>query len=82
MVVLWRREVLAPLQTRLVDEVIRAFERQRTLYLSPEPCDDPDLVDTLIRVMESIVDLSVNELSIQFLDHTKFNREGVYQEFH
>jgi hypothetical protein len=64
MIIQWRRSVLQPLQTPLIDKIINQYETQRAAFLDDKLKDIPELLDTLIRVMEAVVDLSVHELSI------------------
>lgn len=39
-------------------------------------------LNLILKSVQSIIDLNVNELNIHFLDHTRFRSDGDYQHFH
>lgn len=84
MVVAWRRTILEEFTQKIIESVSEIIAAERKNYIKnaevpiiDNPKDEKEL-EILSRTTQSFIDLSVNELSVQFINHSKFNTDGVY----
>ena len=85
MVTLWRREVYAQLSQKIETSYASVFSNYRQDLIegvSKTFNQREDEICLIIRIVEALVDISVQEVSIQFLEHSSFRVEGPYEILH
>ncbi|CAG9333857.1 unnamed protein product [Blepharisma stoltei] len=72
----WRRKVFDKFKDRLVEEALILIELSREKDMSQE------FTYLLVKIVQSIVDMSINELSVHFINHSQFYSDGLYELLH
>mmetsp|Transcript_18927 Transcript_18927/g.18939 ORF Transcript_18927/g.18939 Transcript_18927/m.18939 type:complete len:415 (+) Transcript_18927:438-1682(+) len=80
MIVSWRRIVFERVQEKLISEIVKMIESERKLIFEGKV--DYLAVDNLKSIVEAIMDISLNELTVYFKSHSKLQLEGPYLALH
>ena len=82
MIVTWRRVVLERFIDRIINGICEILTRCRKRALeNPFFYEDSNQdIDAVCKSVQTIVDTSVNELSIHFAGHSKFESDGEYMK--
>ena len=82
MIIIWRRHVLDSLRDRIITSLLEILSGIRKNIVNCAEKRNFQLDDQLFYVVakavQEIVDLSVNEFSVHFTNHSKFTTDGVY----
>mmetsp|Transcript_7682 Transcript_7682/g.7540 ORF Transcript_7682/g.7540 Transcript_7682/m.7540 type:complete len:121 (+) Transcript_7682:213-575(+) len=78
------------LKDYLLDSIFNILQNQRNMIVKECPtfkgevnrAIKEDTANVMIKAIQAIVDLSVNELNIYFIDHSGFKGDGEYQLLH
>ena len=81
MAVIWRREVFSKVKPLLLSELTSEIATQRQKLLTGEEPDYNE-ISKLKAVIESVFDISLNELTVYYRNHSKLVLEGPYYELH
>ncbi|CAG9321673.1 unnamed protein product [Blepharisma stoltei] len=90
MMIIWRRHVFNKLKDYLLDSIFNLLQSQRNMIVKECPTFKgeinriikEDTANIMIKAIQAVVDLSVNELNIYFIDHSGFKGDGEYQLLH
>jgi hypothetical protein len=80
--IIWRRKVLEPFENRIIQYIIDSIGTLRTKIAEKNrklEAEDSQL-PIVSKTVQAIVDLSVNELTINYTWHSKFKSDGTYNE--
>mmetsp|Transcript_23691 Transcript_23691/g.23449 ORF Transcript_23691/g.23449 Transcript_23691/m.23449 type:complete len:422 (+) Transcript_23691:399-1664(+) len=80
MIVCWRRIVFERVQDKLIDEIVRMIKQERLAVI--EQKSNYLVLDNLKGVVDAIMDISLNELTVYLKNHSKLQLEGPYLSLH
>ena len=80
MVVIWRRKVYEPLANKLNEEILDRFRTLRVNGNNLHEFDYEDIIADVIRGVESLVDLSINEDNVHGLSTDSWEAVGPYAD--
>ncbi|CAG9325483.1 unnamed protein product [Blepharisma stoltei] len=76
----WRRIVFERVQEKLISQIVKMIESVRKLIFEGKV--DYLAVDSLKSIVDAIMDISLNELTVYFKSHSKLQLEGPYLALH
>ncbi|CAG9317501.1 unnamed protein product [Blepharisma stoltei] len=87
MLIIWRRNVFYRLKEHILDSIFTLLQNQRNLLVKECPCfkgevnkaSKEDSISVMMKGIQAVLDLSVNELNIHFIDHSGFSGDGEYK---
>ena len=82
MVVIWRRKVYEPLSNELQKEILDRYRSLRVNGNKLCELDYEDIMASVIRGVESLVDLSINEENIHYLSSAEWEAVGPYADLY
>lgn len=79
MVKLWRKVVVKPIKTGLIEIAVNLLQSVQSL----EQEEEIVLLERylLLRIISSFIDLSTDYSNIYYVDHSQFKPKGIYSEF-
>ncbi|CAG9322419.1 unnamed protein product [Blepharisma stoltei] len=80
MIACWRRIVFERVQDKLIDQILRMIKQERISVI--EQKTDYNVLDSLKGVVDAIMDISLNELTVYLKNHSKLQLEGPYLGLH
>ena len=82
MVVIWRRKVYEPLASHIQEEILERYSTLRENGQKLCENDYEDIMTDLIRGVESLVDLSINEANVWQLSTEEWEAVGPYADLY